>query len=107
MLPKSVFVKYVKDALTHLYDPISLQRHPLGMALVDPGATDQRIRAQKLREIIVEAIEQLQPDSALPFGSKEWVAYRILNHRYLEAMTPPEVAGRKRGSRRRVCQADG
>jgi CheY-like chemotaxis protein len=44
------------------------------------------------RETIVEAIEQLQPDRRLSFGSKEWTAYRILNYRYLEAMTPKEVA---------------
>jgi len=92
MLSKETFTKLVKDALTHLYDPIYLQNHPLSETLVATNSTNHGIRAQMLRETIVEAIEQLQPDRRLPFGSKEWVTYRILNHRYLEAMSPKEVA---------------
>jgi CheY-like chemotaxis protein len=92
MLPQDTFSKYVRDVLVHLYDPVYLQKHPLGQALVSLNAANHGIRAQMLREIVVEAIEQLQPDRRLPFGSKEWISYRILNDRYLEAMTPKEVA---------------
>ena len=92
MLPQDTFSKYVRDVLVHLYDPVYLQKHPLGQALVSLNAANHGIRAQMLREIVVEAIEQLQPDRRLPFGSKEWTSYRLLNGRYLEAMTPKEVA---------------
>jgi CheY-like chemotaxis protein len=92
MLSRATFSKYVKDVLAHLYDPVYLQKHPLVKTLVSSDAATHGIRAQILRETVVEAIEQLQPDRRLSFGSKEWTAYRLLNHRYLEAMTPKEVA---------------
>jgi len=94
MLSKEAFSKHVRDALTHLYDPIYLQNHALAEVLVLAEAPNHRIRAQMLRETILEAIEQLRPDSRLPFGSKEWIAYRILSLRYLEALTPTKAAER-------------
>ena len=81
----------VRDALTHLYDNVYLQNHPLADLLAIGPATGPTTRAKRLREVLVEMVEELKPTPAIPFGSREWRGYRILYQLYIEGITPSEV----------------
>ena len=77
----------VRDLLSHLYDSAYIQDHALLPLLLHKRLPDPLARAQHLRQLIVQAIHDLQPSTPLPTASREWRPYRILVHRYLEGMS--------------------
>jgi CheY-like chemotaxis protein len=91
MITKEEFTAHVKDALAHLYDYVHLQSHPLSEHLVAEDDTSATTRAKRLRAVIVGAIEEVRPETDVPFGSREWRGYRILYQRYVEGMSPEQV----------------
>jgi CheY-like chemotaxis protein len=91
LVPQEAFARQVKDALTHFYDPVRLQTHPLGDSLVLPQAS-RETRSQALRQILREAIEALKPANGVPYGRPEWLGYRILWLRYVQSLSPEETA---------------
>ncbi|MCD6288994.1 MAG: response regulator [Anaerolineae bacterium] len=85
-------IDQVRDALIHLYDPVHLQSHPLASLLGGMADVDQVTRAQKLRRLLIEAIEQLSPAdgaSASPDASR---SYSALCYRYIDGLSPEEIA---------------
>jgi CheY-like chemotaxis protein len=85
------FRKQVKDALEHLYDAAHLEIHPLVIHLADVSAATRTTRAQKLRALLKDAIEQLHPNQDLPSGSPEWRSYLALRYRYVQGMSQSEI----------------
>ena len=48
-------------------------------------------RVQALRELVVEALESLQPGAPAPGGRTERLGYDVLRLRYIECLTPDQV----------------
>lgn len=95
---REVFVGWVHDALTHLYDTHFLNKHPLtGLlaGLLPSGAlSDTTQRSQALRRLLVDAIRALRPAPGTPAQSPDWRGHHILEMRYIEGLTPVETMER-------------
>jgi CheY-like chemotaxis protein len=84
------FARWVQEALHRLYDSPFLQKHPLTELL----AGDEPVRLQRvrqLRRILLDAIQSLAPGEGAQAQSPDWRAFRILELRYIEGLTPSEV----------------
>jgi len=100
MLPEEDFVRQLTEAYEHLYDLIYLRTHPL-LDLLAPGSVSERKeRAWKLHNLLLEAIEELDPGPQAPVYSHEWRRYKLLLHRYTEGLDPQAVADELAISRR-------
>lgn len=86
------FSRQVRDALEHLYEPVHLETHPLLSLVAGQPASDSLTRAQKLRGLLKEAIEALRPQQGTPSTSPAWRGYQALRYRYVQGMSPGEVA---------------
>jgi predicted ATPase/DNA-binding CsgD family transcriptional regulator len=86
------FAHQVRDALTHLSDPIYLQTHPLARSLVrrQRGSLDPAKAGRALAQRLHEAITALQPSGEV----RNRRACEILQLRYVEALDPPVVQRR-------------
>lgn len=87
--PFSDFEQQVQDCLTHLYDFIFLQDHPLVEALVPEVKGPNRI--QVFREIITSSVESLRPVPELETHPKVSRLYNILRLRYIRQQTVQQV----------------
>jgi hypothetical protein len=83
------FVRELRTALHYLYDWTRLQRSPLANVF---GLTPHKDPSMALRRLLLEAIEDLEPDATVPPSSKEWRLYRLLHSRFTEQFTQIEVA---------------
>lgn len=86
------FGKQVEEVLQHLYDYAYLERHPLAERYAEhlPG---QASRAQRLRRLVLEAIEELSPPPSTPPTFPEWRPYRVLTLRYIEGASLQDMMG--------------
>ncbi len=82
------FVRDLRWALQHLYDPGELPESPL-VALL---GLDPHEAGSALREILLGAIEALKPASSVPPENKAWRIYGALYHRYVDQFAQSEVA---------------
>ena len=91
--PPREFVLLVWDALQHLYDPAHLVRHRLNsvLGLAQPGGSDQA-----LRNLLLDAIEWLEPGRAAPADKEEREArpYQVLTQRYVAGRPTEEIIKR-------------
>lgn len=85
------FERWVHDALARLYDTPHLQSHPLGSLLLPRKAASALHRCQALRRTLLDAIQALRPAPGTPAQSPDWRAYRILELRYIEGLSPGEA----------------
>jgi CheY-like chemotaxis protein len=92
--PPETFVKQVKDALEHLYDLPTLQRHPLARGDGLGTETSDEMAGQHLRRELADAIEALNPGEDVPFRAPHARLYNVLVLHYLERATVQEVAYR-------------
>lgn len=83
------FVSQVRDALIYLYDYAHLVRHPLAQRL----ATDEGDLGlgHALRNLILDAIEELRPNDSVPRGTRGWRAYDILTQRYVDGFVVDDI----------------
>jgi len=88
-LTREEFARWVQEALQRLYDSPFLQKHPLTDLL--GGEADRLQRVPHLRRVLLDAIQALAPASGAQAQSPDWRAYRILELRYIEGLSPPEV----------------
>jgi CheY-like chemotaxis protein len=89
--PTDEFAAWVRDALTHLYDAPYLQTHPLASLLPKSEQNDPLQRMQRLRRLLLDAIHAVRPAPGTPASSPDWRHYRLLELRYVEAMTPRQA----------------
>ena len=82
------FVRQVRKALYHLYDPLELQKSPLITLLGIKRENDPLA----LHRVLMDAIEALKPATGTPVQTKAWRMYRALYHRYVEQFPQSEVA---------------
>ncbi len=84
----AAFIRELRRALYHLYDPTKLRQSPLlGMF----GLDRQRGPAA-LQRILSEAILALKPPSSASAQSGPWRTYRTLSDRYVDQFSQREVA---------------
>ncbi len=96
------FRKLVKDALEHLYDTAYLEVHPLLTQISGVTTVNRSTRAQALRGILRDAVEELRPPEGIPSGSPEWRSYLVLRCRYIQGMTIGQVEDELGLSRRQL-----
>jgi CheY-like chemotaxis protein len=90
MISKEDFAQLLRDALNKLYDITSLGQHPLANILAIPEQAAVQ-RARKLRQLLIQYIEQLRPSPDIPAQSPDWRAYQILEKRFIEGMDTNEI----------------
>jgi CheY-like chemotaxis protein len=83
------FTRQLRTALVSLYDPPVIRNSPL-TALFEVERRHNPMFA--LQYIILNAIEALKPNEAMPSGSRNWRVYQILRRRYSEQASQREVA---------------
>lgn len=86
------FRRQLRDALEHLYDPAHLEVHPLLAQVGTVPTADRLTRAQQLRGLLKDAVEALRPQRGSPSESTAWRSYLALRCRYVQGMSPGEVA---------------
>jgi hypothetical protein len=89
MLTSEQFVKHLRDALNHLYDPDRLRQSPL-TSLFD--VADRFDAPSSLQRILTEAIEALKPKAGEPPRSHARRVYDLLLYRYVQQFSQQEVA---------------
>jgi CheY-like chemotaxis protein len=90
MIQHDTFALLVRDALVHFHSPVHLQIQRL-VEVWPWHDQPQDTRAQALRELVVDALESLQPDVSVTSGRTERFAYDVLRLRYIECLTPDQV----------------
>ncbi|NPV08511.1 MAG: response regulator [Anaerolineae bacterium] len=93
----------VHEALERLGDSVALAQTRLAACFPQlQEITHLNQRAQKLRALLLEAIEALSPTQSAPFGSVASRAYDVLTLRYVERMSAVDMAEELSLSRRQV-----
>ena len=82
-------VSHLRSALDHLYNPDKLYHNSLALLLGVAGRVDTPVI---LRQILIAAIESLQPKIDVPRRSPVWRAYNVLFYRYVQQRTQRDVA---------------
>ncbi len=91
---RGLFNKWVHDALSSLYDTPYLQSHPLTGLLTQGEEATLLRRSQNLRRVLLETIESMRPEAGAPARSPDWRAYRILELRFIEGLSPRQAMKR-------------
>lgn len=86
------FNNLFRDLISRIYDRVAIENHPLAAHFLIP--TDNKLRrADAIRLIILDEIENLRPDGPeILWQSPEWRPYLILSKRYVEAEDPSDIA---------------
>jgi CheY-like chemotaxis protein len=82
-------VAHLHRALGALYEPDRLARSRLLDVLEIEHSPDSGLA---LRRILLDAIEALKPDAAVPLQANPWRVYHILRRRYVEQIPQREIA---------------
>lgn len=86
--PVETFVRDLRRALYHLYDPDELRRNPV-FALFSP---EHGGSPSALRDLLVAAIATLKPAAGVSADSNAWRTHRLLQHRFVEQFDQAQVA---------------
>lgn len=88
------FTELVADAIAHLHDLPYLQVHPLSELIVNDRAPrrSSEIRGMSLQRALRDAVSTLKPDKGAVDSSHTWRIYRYLFLRFVQVMSPHEVA---------------
>jgi signal transduction histidine kinase len=89
MLSREQFLKHLREALNHLYDPNYLRQSPL-TALFD--IADRFDTPSYLQNILIEAIESIKSEADESSHSPHRQIYDLLLYRYVEQFSQKEVA---------------
>jgi len=98
-----VSTEEVKEALECLYNSAALARARLATRIPEVSAiADPPTRAQRLRSILLDAIELLEPAPARPANSPAGRSYEVLYRRFIEGLSVAEIADELHVSRRQA-----
>jgi len=81
------FEQYLREALTHLYDPAY---RPPDLLVITAG--DRGNRVESVQAAVIEAIKDLEPGPDIPPGARVRRVYELLAYRYLQNLTQEETA---------------
>ncbi len=91
----SQLVRLVRGALMHLYDYAYLETHPLATMVDADRSLDRVTRAQRLRRLLLDCIDEIKPRPDDPSFEADRV-HAILTYRYVDGLPMDRVA-QKRG----------
>ncbi len=86
------FARWVLDGLRQLYDTASLRENPLCDLVADEESP--LIRCQRIRGLLLDAIQALRPARGVPSTAQDRRSYRLLELRYVEGASVQETADR-------------
>ncbi|MGI6208626.1 MAG: response regulator [Anaerolineae bacterium] len=86
-------MRQVRDALAHLYDPAHLVRHDL-IAQLLPGADHFGDPARALRDLLMDAVEALEPPRGSPTFERDRRPYLVILHRYVDGFPTEDIVDR-------------
>lgn len=78
----------LREALSHLYDPSYAPPAPLCQAL----GQDTMAGEQPVRDILIQAIQDLEPGKEVPPQTRAWRIYDLLYYRFIKGLTQEETA---------------
>ena len=96
------FVRLTADVLRHYYDSAYLAAHPILAQLAETLGTDSTVAVQRLRRLLVDAVEGLRPEHGTPPASPAWRPYKVLHGRYILAKGLDELETELGLSRRQI-----
>jgi CheY-like chemotaxis protein len=96
------FIRLTADVLRHYYDSAYLAAHPILAQLAETLGTDHTVAVQRLRRMLVDAVEGLRPEHGTPPASPAWRPYRVLHGRYILAKGLDELEAELGLSRRQI-----
>ena len=103
MVASQIPAEEVNQALECLYDAAALAEVPLARRFAQvAGNTDPFARAQRLRTVLMDGIELLQPSRPAAFRSADARSYEVLALRFIESLSMVQVADELHISRRQV-----
>jgi len=106
MLTREQFLKHLRSALSHLYDPSRLRQSPLAALL---GVANRFDAPAALQGILTSAIQSLEPRDDEPPQTHAWWIYGPLHYRYVQQLSRQQVADQlgvsTRQLSRRTCTA--
>jgi len=85
------FQQQVSDLYIHLYDLVYLRTHPLTDVLVLDAAASRKQKGWQLHNLLLEAINELDPGPRAPPYSREWRRYRLMVERYKHGLEPGAI----------------
>ena len=88
-LTRESFVAHLREALNHLQDPAILTESPLAALF---GVADRFDTFTALQDILMEAIDALEPSPDEPPQSRAWRMYESLYYRYHQQLSQQEIA---------------
>lgn len=88
MLTHDVFLKYLREALNHLHDPVVLRKSPLVILF---GAENRDNTFSIMRTILIDAIESMEPKSNGLTNPLDRRIYESLYYRYIQQLGQQEV----------------
>jgi CheY-like chemotaxis protein len=91
--PEPDFRQQVRDALAHLHATGYLERHPLADQVSSEAGSGLR-RGQRLRKLLLETIDDLRPARVTQASQAEARRHQHLVLRYVEGLSPEQVARR-------------
>src|SRR5688572_11023431 len=83
------YLREVRHALNHLYEPEALRHNPLVQVFGIDQAGDV---VSALRRLLLDTIEKLRPEEDVPLQSAVWRTYHVMVQRFAEQATQQEVA---------------
>jgi len=89
VLDRELFVESLRDALNHLYEAEHLRHNVLAVTI---GVANRLDTSSQLRNILINAIEEMKPDSANPSTEKAWRMYETLFYCYVQRLSQQAVA---------------
>src|SRR5215470_7312748 len=89
MMTKEEFIDQLRNDLSYLYNPERLRQSPLAALF---GVAKRFDTASALQRILIEAVNSLEPAADDPHQSPAWQIYEPLYYRYVEQLSPEEVA---------------
>lgn len=94
------FTKMIASAYQRLYDLVRLRTDPLAQLLVSEPGLILKERGWRLHQLLLNAVEELNPGTGAPVFSRAWRRYRLVYLRYIEGLDPQAVADQLAISRR-------
>ena len=94
------FTKMIASAYQRLYDLVRLRTDPLAQLLVSEPDLILKERGWRLHQLLLSAVEELNPGTGAPVFSRAWRRYRLMYLRYIEGLDPQAVADQLAISRR-------
>lgn len=91
MMSFDEFRSQILSILSHLYDYAYLENHPLGVRLLKHPSASGATRAERLRRLLLQAIEEMIPPDNTSLDSTKNRSYNLLCARFVDDQTPQEA----------------